>query len=576
MSHGISPRSAGLLLVAFILWGAGVAAAAPPSSGDADTDGDGLSDFQELHKYGTDPQRKDTAGDGVPDGDPKRRRHFAYSVRAVVRVMPPYNLKALNDDYQDVRVLNETKEFAELEVTLYPLNTNAAAVTANPDWRKEYARMTEFLAPGVTTNWDEAMRKDLLAELAKAGIDPSKLTDKEVVEQVSRWLYSRSQHRPMFCTNFVHFPGGKPAVLPGLGDAFRREKGDAKWSDDEQFAHELLGKEMFYRKSYGTCTSAAVAQATVLRALGIPTRIIVTVPLVDASDPEQVKMAEKGLTHHQVRTTALTGLTAAGSSYANHTYLEVFVGRRWRRLNYTTLGQNILDARYFGLMIHVHTFNDLSEANVAPTWGTRYALGKRDEVFRHSNPYRTVSLEDHFGEHARVPNPPATEHKRLRVDRLYWADAADAPESVRASRTGAKSGSGRLFAHVEEWFDDAGDYLQYKPFLKKADGNFVLRAKGKPDVPCRVSGSFITSGSEKLRDFEIVIPPEEFAKMARGVAYTLHPSAADKEYAWAVKPELRITRTATPDEKMDTILERLDRLEQRVLELEKKNGGPPR
>jgi hypothetical protein len=117
-------------------------------------------------------------------------------------------------------------------------------------------------------------------------------------------------------------------------------------------------------------------------------------------------MAEKGLTHHQVRTTALTGLSAAGSSYANHTYLEVFVGRRWRRLNYTTLGQNILDARYFGLMIHVHTFNDLSEANLAATWGTRYALGKRDEVFRHSNPYGTVSLEDHFGEHAKVPNPP--------------------------------------------------------------------------------------------------------------------------------------------------------------------------
>jgi hypothetical protein len=131
-------------------------------------------------------------------------------------------------------------------------------------------------------------------------------------------------------------------------------------------------------------------------------------------------------------------------------------------------------------------------------------------------------------------------------------------------------------AHVEEWLDEAGDYLQYKPFLKKADGNFVLRAKGKPDVHCQASGSFITSGSEKLRDFEIVIPPEEFAKMARGVAYTLHPSAADKEYGWAVKPELRVTRTATADEKMDAILERLDRLERRVLELEKENASPPR
>ena len=42
----------------------------PDSSGkDADTDGDGLSDFQEIHKYRTDPKKLSTAGDGVSDGD---------------------------------------------------------------------------------------------------------------------------------------------------------------------------------------------------------------------------------------------------------------------------------------------------------------------------------------------------------------------------------------------------------------------------------------------------------------------------------------------------------------------------
>ena len=46
--------------------------------------------------------------------------------RAVIRVMPPYNLAALNDDYQDVRVVAETRDYAELEVVTYPLNTCAA------------------------------------------------------------------------------------------------------------------------------------------------------------------------------------------------------------------------------------------------------------------------------------------------------------------------------------------------------------------------------------------------------------------------------------------------------------------
>ena len=74
-----------------------VSAAAGPRAvaADPDSDGDGLSDFHEAHKYRTDPKKKDTAGKGVPDGDWQQRRDFTYSVRAVIRVMPPYNLNVL-------------------------------------------------------------------------------------------------------------------------------------------------------------------------------------------------------------------------------------------------------------------------------------------------------------------------------------------------------------------------------------------------------------------------------------------------------------------------------------------------
>src|SRR5262249_35813862 len=162
---------------------------------------------------------------------------------------------ALTDDYQDVRVLKETKEYAELEVVVYPINTNAESIKGNPNWKTDYAGMKEYLAPGVTTNWDEAMRKDLLRELAKDGIDPDKLTDEGVVERVSRWLFGRSRSRTMFCTFYVGFRDGKPEVLPGLEEAFERDKGDPKWTVQEQFEHELFGREMFARKTHGTCTS---------------------------------------------------------------------------------------------------------------------------------------------------------------------------------------------------------------------------------------------------------------------------------------------------------------------------------
>ncbi len=85
----------------------GLTAVAP----DVDTDGDGLTDDHEIHKYKTDPKRVSTAGDGVSDGDRQRRREFTYTIRSVVKVMPPVNVDCLNDDYQDARVLISRFEF---------------------------------------------------------------------------------------------------------------------------------------------------------------------------------------------------------------------------------------------------------------------------------------------------------------------------------------------------------------------------------------------------------------------------------------------------------------------------------
>jgi Transglutaminase-like superfamily len=544
---------------------------AAAQSHDRDSDGDGLSDFQEMHKYRTDPAKKDTGGTGTPDGDWSQRREFTYSVRAEIRVMPPYNLAALNDDYQDVRVVAETKDHAELEVVVYPLNTCAGAISGNPNWRNEYAGMREFLDPGVTTNWDAAMREQLLAELRGSGIDPEKLTDKEVVRGVSRWMYSRARHRNMFCTYYVHFPGGKASIFPGLDRAFERDKGSPDWPVSEQFASELFGKEMFNRKIYGTCTSAAVAQATVLRALGMPTRLVIAIPVVDASDDEQLALVRKGLTHHEVRGTTMTGLARAGESFTAHTFLEVFVGNRWRRLNYQALGQNVLDSAYLGLMVHVHTFNDLSEAGLAATWGARYALGKRDGEFKHSNPYRAVALDDHFGRYAKLDNPLVVgkEHKHITIDRVYWADAKDAPAQARAMPSSAQPGGGRLWIHGVEWFGDVG-YVQYKEFMQRVDKNFVLSANGHPEIPCKLSMSYVTDPNADVRDMEVTIAPEGYGKMVRGVAYSLRPVNAVKDYQWRAKEGLSLTLEPSSDEKLDAILERLDRLEKRIQAIEKK------
>lgn len=269
--------------------------------------------------------------------------------------------------------------------------------------------------------------------------------------------------------------------------------------------------------------------------------MILCIPPADGSDPSQVEMLEKGLSHHRVRHAVSMGVLSEG--FTSHTFCEVFVGGRWRRLNYTTLGQNVLERNYLGLMIKVHTFKDLAEAKLAETWGTRYARGQRSELFPRNNPYRLLEVSDHFGRRARIHNPPVeTEHRHLTIEKVYWADSKEAPQDVRDMPTLAAKEDGRLFLHGAEWFENAGDYLQYKLFMRRADRKFLLRAKGRPDVKCELSMGFVTRASQKVREMEVLIPAAEYARMARGVAYTLHAVNGKKGYPWKVSAGVTLTR----------------------------------
>ena len=304
---------------------------------DKDADGDGLSDFQEIHKYFTDPKRKDSDGDGLPDADWNERREYTYSIRSVIQVMPPYRKSAFNDDYQDARVLEEREDYIELEVIHYPLNTCRDAIHETKRWRRKTSGTAKYLEAGITTNWDAAMRRDLQRRLGDAGIDLASLTDRQAAEKVSAWALEHARGLEMFTTYAVHFPRGRPEVHPRLLEKFEGGKGNSSWSAEEQFQHEILGRGMYTNRTRGSCTSSAVYLTTVLRAVGIPTRMIITIPVVDASDARNVELVKTRLTHHAVRQQVLEGIERLGSSFAAHTFNEVWVGGRWRRLNYSVL-----------------------------------------------------------------------------------------------------------------------------------------------------------------------------------------------------------------------------------------------
>jgi len=375
---------------------------------DSDTDGDGLSDYDEYCKYRTDPMKKDSDGDSTPDGDWDERREYAYTIRSVVKVMRPCNNAVINDAYQDAKVLSETEKYVELEVIHYPFNNIAVSIKGSRNWKKPAATLKEYVKPGPTTNWDDEMRQALLAELRADGIIVDELTDKQIVERVSSWLISRSRSLDkVFTTYYVHFPDGQPKIYPGLEAAFEgefnRDKDNYDWTIEKHFDYELLGKGMFYNKTHGSCTSFAVYLTTVLRALGIPTRMIIAIPAIDSNDEDQLKLVEKGISNHEIRQSLLRAFRSL-RGFAAHTFNEVHIGGRWYRLDGSKLGVNILSPG-MGLMTHVHTFCDLSEADLARTWGWRYGKHKLDSVFQTPNPYRTTELTDYFGVHCELENP---------------------------------------------------------------------------------------------------------------------------------------------------------------------------
>jgi hypothetical protein len=509
---------------------------------DVDSDGDGLSDFEEVHKYFTDPRLADSDGDGIPDGDWDERREYAYTVRTIVRVLPPVTEDVLSDDYQDARVIERTPGYVELEVIHYPLNTVADAIRPDPDWRAHATRMSAWTSPGRTATYDPGMRRELLGELASDGIDATRLDDQALAERASRWLLSRAKFVDGFTTFCSWFPNGKVAVYPGLETAVERGIADKSLSLADQWDRELFAQGMFENRVRGSCTSSAIYLSGCLRALGLPTRIVLGIPCVDPSDPSEVAMARSGITHKGVRRILLQAIEGQAGMWVSHTFDEVFVGGRWRRLNYGRLGQNILDPQYLGLMTHVATFADWADGEMARTWGVRQAVvGPHDDTFRGPNPYSALAVSDRFGVHAEVKNElllGPDEFATLTIERAYgW----NSPERKVEMDLRGEDPAGHFLVHVREGKTGA-KASPYKAFWSACGKEFRLSAKGETPVRAHATRGYWAEPEKGIQEFHFAIEPAELAKMKRGVAYELAPVEQDEDFRWTVADGVTLVR----------------------------------
>jgi hypothetical protein len=396
--------------------------------------------------------------------------------------------------------------------------------------------MPEYLTTAPAENWDEAMRRDLLAELGQAGIDPDRLTDKQLVERVLKWAMQRAHSTDAFAIWAIYYPEGKPAVYPPLREAFDSQKPGPAWTDDRMFEREALGRSMFYQKVHGSCTSTAVYLATILRALGIPTRIVFCIPPFDPNAPAQAEMFHQNVHHHPAREAVRTALEGA-RGFANHLFNEVYLGHRWVRLNYSTLGQPALDAHYFGLLTHIFTCSDLSQAPLAQTWGMRYFKYPADQPKLASiNPYRLLSVHDHFGTNASVDNPEVAvqELRTVTIIGLYGKGDPAIPKWV-SQDLWQQTGADFLIA-CKEWLPGANN--QMRAFMKHAGHDFLLAAPQHPEIRAHLVDLRLSAGDGSFQAYCAHFPPEDKAKLVPGVPYTIKPINLSEAYRWVAAPDL--------------------------------------
>jgi len=471
-------------------------------------------------------------GEPLQPGHP--RPEDTYTITSVLQILPPFNVADMNDDFQDARELWQGKDSALVEITYYPLYQ--PVVGENPDWRKDDAGMTEYLKPTATENWDEAMRRDLLAELRQDGIEPDQLTDRQLVEKVSAWAMKRAHSTHAFSIWCDYFPKGSAEVYPPLRAAFDQQKPDQTWTDQQMFEAEALGRSMFYNREHGACTSSSIYLATILRALGIPTRMVFCIPPFDPNDAAQTQMFYDNVHHNQVRETVRASLDGM-QGFANHFFNEVFVGRHWIWLNYSRLGQPVLDAHYFGLLTHIETSTDLSQVPLAQTWGMRYFQYPANQPKLSSiNPYRLLAVQDGFGTNAHVENPavPVAGLRTVTINGLYQTNSPAVPKWVDREML-AQSKTDFLIAG-KEWIRNAPS--QMRVFAQHASQSFLLVSPGNPEVRVKFNGLKLSSGDGSFQAYGAQILSEDRPRLMPGAGYTIRPQNTNETYRWLVETNI--------------------------------------
>ncbi len=189
--------------------------------------------------------------------------------------------------------------------------------------------------------------------------------------------------------------------------------------DEQLLQTNFFGDSMFKSRLHGTCSSTATLRATMLRAAGIPTRLIQNLPLINRyeRDPEPLLEALR------MRVMAGGYDWGQGGGGANHVYNEVFLNNRWIRVDNVINPGPFVGDKLFVRVYSLASWNDRAD------WRTPRP---QEEGWNENRDLRTLEVSDAY------PKYPSS--AALAIDMAV----EDASLSVKANADGSFTATIRI------------------------------------------------------------------------------------------------------------------------------------
>lgn len=349
----------------------------------SDTDKDGLTDYEEYCKYRTDPTLADSDADGTPDAEWNERREYTYSIRTVLELKPPWNLEAMNDLFQDTRLIESkvrNSTYTKMEVVIYPYASPVLLPTTYP-YQLPSETFKKYIRPTTDLNYSTEMQAEVRGILSGSTHTLDVLS--KLHHEISHMKLTTPLYAPFVYTRKQQ---GKLVVDQQFFESVDQKVTESEI--EEALAVNYFGDSMFKRKQHGACISRARLSASMLRAAGIPARVSMAVPMIYYyKGTGEWKRLMKNLSNEEIAGSFSyeKPVVPHQAAIVGHSQVEVYLNNHWIRLGYQ-INEGPLFAGTDKLFIKIIDAADFTEVDFTKTWSPAQWVKER--------PYRTVELSD--------------------------------------------------------------------------------------------------------------------------------------------------------------------------------------